>query len=136
MVPLAPDAVQVSADVSFSVELPGERAMTGRLTGHGSRLEVRVDEVAMTPGSGGAGELRRMASAIAAWGLTVVVVVGDVVLLEIGRTEAPWWQRPITRSPHLRVVSVRAALAEVAGRAVPPGIRALGPFSTARTGAS
>ena len=125
---------RVSADLRFSVELPGHRAVCGTMAGDGNRLEVRLSDPAYFAGGRDAGHLRRLAAALAARGITVVVIAGDVVLLEVGVTDPPWWQRRLTRSRHLKVASVRGALTGARGRvrrsaaeAVLPGSELLPP---------
>jgi hypothetical protein len=126
--------VRVAADLRFSVELPGHGPVSGTVTGSGSRLEVRLSDPAYFAGGRDAGHLRRLAAGLAERGITVVVIAGDVVLLEVGATRAPWWQRTLSRSPHLRVVSVRGAMTGAVGRlrgsataAVLPGSELLPP---------
>ncbi|RZI79065.1 MAG: hypothetical protein EOO67_20945, partial [Microbacterium sp.] len=108
--------VQIAADLRFSVELPGQTPVSGTVTGSGNRLEVRLSDPAYFAGGRDAGRVRQLAAALAARGITVVVVAGDVVLLEIGATRSPWWQRRVTRSRHLKIVSVRGAVAGAGGR--------------------
>lgn len=107
---------QVSADLRFSVELAGHAPVTGTVTGSGNRLEVRISDPAYFAGRRDAEHLRKFAAGLAQSGITVVVIAGDVVLLEVGVTHAPWWQRSLTRSRHLRVASVRGALTGAWGR--------------------
>lgn len=125
---------RISADLTFSVTLPGRKTVQGTLSGSGSRLEVRLTDPAFFGGGRDAGRLRHLAAGLAERGITVVVVAGDVVLLELGATQAPWWQRAVTRSRHLRVVSVRGTLTGALGRirgsaaeAVLPGAELLPP---------
>ena len=109
-------ATEITADLRFSVGLPGREPVCGTVTGAGSRLEVRLSDPAYFAGGRDAVALRGFASALAAQGITVVVIAGDVVLLEVGVTDPPWWQRRVTRSRHLKVVSVRGALTGAVGR--------------------
>lgn len=126
--------VQISADLRFSVQLPGHEPVCGAVTGSGNRVVVRLSNPAHFAGGSDAAHLRGLAAVLAARGVTVVVVAGDLVLLEVGRTTAPWWQRPLTRSRHLRITSMRGAVTGVAGRfrrvgqaAVLPGSELLPP---------
>lgn len=132
--PTASSTVEISADLAFSVELPGRPTLTGTVVGTGNRLEVRLSDPASFAGRRDAAHLRAFAAALAERGLTVVVMAGDVVLLEIGRTHAAWWQRRLTRSEHLKVASLRGAIAGATGRlrgasteAVLPGSELLPP---------
>ncbi len=126
--------VDISCDLRFSVELPGQQAVHGTVRGSGSRIEVRLSDNAYFAGARDAAQVRGLASMLAARGLTLVVLAGEVVLLELGATDPPSWQRPVTRSRHLRVASVRGALTGAAGRirragsgAVLPGSQLLPP---------
>ena len=126
--------VRVSADLRFSVELPGRAPVGGTVTGSGNRLEVRLSDPASFAGGRDAGHIRSFAAGLAERGITVLVIAGDVVLLEVGATRPPWWQRTITRSRHLKVVSARGAWTGAVGRlrrsasdAVLPGAELLPP---------
>ncbi|MGO4258549.1 FHA domain-containing protein [Marmoricola sp. RAF53] len=125
---------RISADLRFSVELPGRDPVHGTVTGTENRLEVRLSDPASFAGGRDAGHLRQLAAGLAERGIKVIVVAGDVVLLEVGATHAPWWQRTFTRSPHLKIASMRGALTGAAGRvrrsaaeAVLPGAELLPP---------
>lgn len=107
---------QIKADLRFSVSLPGRPVVTGTVTGAGNRLEVHLSDPAYFAGGRDAGQLKKFAAALASRGMTVVVVADDTVLLEIGAVHGPWWQRGITGSRHLRVASLRGALAGASGR--------------------
>ncbi|MET3963176.1 hypothetical protein ABIE44_003110 [Marmoricola sp. OAE513] len=113
---VAPPQIEVSADLRFSVELPGHGPVRGTVVGSGNRLEVRLDDPAYFAGGRDAGHLRALASALAERDITVVVKAGDTTLLEIGATDPPWWQRRLSRSRHLKVVSVRGAVTGAIGR--------------------
>lgn len=108
--------VEFAADLRFSVELPGHPPVCGTVTGSGSRLEVRLSDPASFAGRRDAQALRGFARRLADWGVTVVVIAGDVVLLEVGRTDVPRWQRSLTRSRNLRIVSLKGALVGAGGR--------------------
>ena len=118
---------QISADLTFSVRVPGHETVQGTVSGTGNRLEVRLSDPAYFAGGRDAAHLRNLAAGLAARGITVVVVAGDTALLEVGATRAPWWQRAFTRSRHLRVVSVRGALAGALGRVQASGAAAVLP---------
>ena len=110
----------VEADLCFSVEVPGETSVTGSLEGTGSDLVLTVSDPAAFAGSDDAAGLRRLADELSRLGLTVQVRDRhDVPLLTMGDVRCPWWQRPITRSPHLRVAGLRGFAA--AGRGLARG---------------
>lgn len=108
----------VEADLFFSVEVPGAASVSGSLEGRGSDLVLKVSDPAAFAGSGDAAGLRRLAGELSRLGLTVEVRDRrDVRLVTLGDVRSPWWQRPITRSPHLRVAGLRGLAAAGRGRA-------------------
>lgn len=108
----------IEADLSFSVEVPGRRLVTGQLEGSGSRLVLTVSDPAAFAGSGDAAGLRLLADELHRLGVALQVRdAQDQPVLTMGAVRAPWWQRPITRSPHLRVVGARGLAAAGRGRA-------------------
>lgn len=108
---------RVEADVCFSVDTPDRATVTGSLTGSGSRLELRVSDPAAFAGGADAAGVRRLADELADLGLVVRVCDGDgSPLVALGDVRAPWWQRPMTRSAHLRVAGVRGLGAAARGR--------------------
>lgn len=111
--------LKVSADLRFSVEVPGHAPVCGTVTGSDSTLVVRVSDSAYFAGARDAAPLRGLAATLAAQGVSVAVMAGDSVLLELGREQSvppSWWQRRITGTPHLRVASVRGAFTGLMGR--------------------
>jgi hypothetical protein len=107
----------VQADLCFSVDVPGAASVSGSLEGTGSDLVLKVSDPAAFAGSDDAASLRRLAGELSRLGLTVQVRDRrDVPLLTMGDVRCPWWQRPITRSPHLRVAGVRGLAAAGRGR--------------------
>lgn len=107
----------VEADLCFSVRTPDQATVTGQLTGSGSQLELRVSDPAAFAGGADAGGVRSLAAELA--GLGLVVRVCDRhgnPLVALGDVRSPWWQRPATRSRHLRVAGVRGLTSAVRGR--------------------
>ena len=43
----------------------------------------------------------------------------DVPLVSLGAVRCPWWQRPFTRSPHMRVAGLRGVVSAGRGRMRP-----------------
>lgn len=122
--------LQVTADLDFAVELPDGRAVEGRLQGHGHRLQLQVDDPAAFAGRSDARALVAIADLLRSRGLVVDVVgagtaVGrrarPAVLVSLGAVHAPWWQRRLTGSRHVRLGDWRGLLAP--GRAL---LRSLG----------
>jgi hypothetical protein len=111
-------ATSVQADLTFSVDVPGEAPVTGSLEGAGSRLVLRVSDPAAFAGGADAAGLRRVADELHRLGVAVQVRDSrDVPLLTMGAVRPPWWQRPLTRSPHLQVAGLRGLAAAGRGRA-------------------
>lgn len=107
----------VEADLCFSVDLPGREPLTASLTGRGSRMELRISDASAFAGGADAAGVRRVADELADLGLVVRVCDRNgVPLVSIGDVRSPWWQRPVTRSPHLRVAGVRGVAAAARGR--------------------
>lgn len=108
---------RVEADVCFRVDTPGHPPVTGSLTGRGSALTLRVSDPAAFAGSADAAGLRRIATELADLGISVQVRdADDVPLVVLGNVRCPWWQRPFTRSPHMRVAGIRGVVSAGRGR--------------------
>lgn len=117
----------VSADLCFRVEDPEGHRVEGHLTGTGGELTLLVDDPGAFAGAGDAAVVRYVARELAARHLELRVTDGRSTLVRLGDVHAPWWQRRITRSRHLRVGSLRglwtAAQARARGRdPVLPGL--------------
>ncbi len=108
---------RVEADVCFSVESTEHETVTGSLTGSGSDLTLRVSDPAAFAGGADAGGLRRMADELADLGMVLRVCDGEgVPLVSLGDVRSPWWQRVVTRTPHMRVAGLRGLVAGGRGR--------------------
>ena len=114
---MSPPVTRVEADVCFSIEVPDRESVTGSLTGSGSHLTLRVSDPAVFAGGADAGHVRRIALELADVGLVLRVAdADDRSLVVLGRVHAPWWQRAVTRSPHMRVGGLRGIVAAGRGR--------------------
>lgn len=110
----------VVADLRVTVQPADGDAVELRLSGSGSRLTLRVDDPSAFAGRRDAVGVRDVADMLARWGLVVDVVdAQERRLLSVGDVRAPWWQRPITRTRHLRVAASRGVLAAARGRTRP-----------------
>lgn len=108
------------ADLRVSVQPEGREPVELSLTGAGSRLTLQVDDPSAFAGQRDAVGVRDIADMLARWGLVVDVVdERGRRLLSVGDVRAPWWQRPVTRTRHLRVAASRGVLAALRGRARP-----------------
>lgn len=110
----------VEADLCFRVEDADGQRIDGHLTGSGQVLTLRIDDPGAFAGAGDAAAVRYVADELAARRLEVRVTDGRSTLVRLGDVRAPWWQRRLTRSRHLRVGSLRglwtAAQARAQGR--------------------
>lgn len=93
----------VDAHLDFSVELPGDRSVTGTLRGSGAVLELTVSDPFVFAGRSDARAVRGLAEVLAAQGLSVTVVAPSGPLVTLGAPHTPWWQRWVTGSRHLRI---------------------------------
>ncbi len=108
---------RIEADVCFRVDTPGHAPVTGSLQGRGSALTLRVSDPAAFAGSSDAAGLRRIAAELADLGVSVQVRdADDVPLVTLGNVRCPWWQRPFTRSAHMRVAGLRGVVSAGRGR--------------------
>ncbi len=112
--------LEVTADLSFEVEVPGRTPLHGTITGTGRHLELRVDDPTAFGGRGDSGAVRGVAAALAARGLRVTVVAGDRPLLALGAVRSSWLQRRLTGSRHLRIGGARGAWTGLRARAHAP----------------
>ena len=108
--------ILVEADLGFSVALPGDRSVNGRLTGSGTALTVAVDDPDAFSGRGDAAAVRLVADALAESGLSLTVVAPSGPLVTLGAPRPPWWQRRVTGSRHIRVEGVAALWSLARGR--------------------
>jgi hypothetical protein len=111
-----PTRLDVTADLEFSVDLPGRAPVRGSLRGTGRRLELRVDDPSAFAGRADSAAVRGLAAALAARGLVVSVVAGDATLLTLGATRTSWLQRRVTGSRHIAVAGARGAWTGARGR--------------------
>lgn len=114
-------ATQVSADLHFSLGREGKDDLHGHLTGAGSRLTLDVDDPGAFAGAGDAPLIRRVAGELAARDIVLRVVQGETHLVTLGAVRAPWWQRRVTRSRHIRLGSLKGAWTSARSRAAGRG---------------
>ena len=107
----------LDADLSFSVELPGDRSVTGRLSGSGSALSVTVSDPLAFAGRKDSPAVRLLAQALADAGVAVTVVAPSGPLVTLGAPRPPWWQRRVTGSRHIRIERGAALWSLARGRA-------------------
>ena len=99
----------VGADLGFSLERDGVAVVHGRLTGADNRLRLEVDDPAVFAGAGDAPTIRAVAAELARRGIVLQVVHDGDHLVSMGRVRVRWWQRRLTRSPHIRLGSLKGA---------------------------
>jgi hypothetical protein len=110
--------VRIDADLTFSVEVDGDR-MEGTVRSFGGELELRVSDPYLLGGSG-SGPARALARELADRGIRLRVV-DDRPLVTLGVPRASFVQRRLTGSAHIRVASLSAALRLLRLRRVRPG---------------
>ena len=115
------EQLRVRADLTFTVDVPGDAAhptrCTGRVEADGGR-DVTVSFSPM-PSLGGTSTrplVRPLAERLDDLGLTLHVHGPDGPLVRLGAgVDAPWWQWPATRSSRIELVSARAVARSLRG---------------------
>jgi hypothetical protein len=96
-------SLSIDADLAFSVDVPGDRTVNGVLTGSGTALELTVSDPLVFAGRSDARDVRGIAAALAARGVSLTVVAPSGPLVTLGAPHTPWWQRRVTGSRHIRI---------------------------------
>ncbi len=117
--------ILVEADLAVSVEVPGAQAVTAHLTGSGSALSLTVSDPHLFAGRKDSAAVRALAESLSGQGVTITVVTPAGPLVTLGAPRAPWWQRPLTGSQHIRIERVAALWSLARGRARAGGTGAL-----------
>lgn len=112
--------LRVTADLSFTVEVPaaaaGPTRCTGRVEAAGQDITVTFDPMPSLSGATTRPLVRPLANQLSEQGLTLDVVGPDGPLIRLGaRARAPWWQVPLTHGRQVELVSARALLRSVGG---------------------
>jgi hypothetical protein len=91
-------------------------------------LVLDVDDPGMYAGADDAAGIRAAADMLAERGLVLEVVSQGRGLITLGAVAAPWWQRRITKSRHIRLGSARGAWTSARSprRTTPPAVGRLG----------
>lgn len=115
-------ALQLRADLAFTVDVPphagGSRPTrcTGRVRAEGQQVDVHLSPMPSLGGSATRPLVRPLAQQLDDLGLRVQVTGPDGPLIELGAgVRGPWWQRPVTHSARIRLVSLRALARSVGG---------------------
>jgi len=117
--------LSLDADLTFSVDVPGARKVTGHLTGSGTALELRVDNSFVFAGRRDAAAIRGVAAGLAHRGISVTVVDPSGPLVTLGARRTSWVQRRVTRSRHIRIERGAGLWSLARGRAQAGDVRAL-----------
>src|SRR3954454_9410414 len=115
MRPPTEPGVRVDVDLRFSVDLPGERTVTGVLTGAGSALGLRVSDPHVFAGRSDSRSVSGIARALTEQGVSMTVVAPSGPLVTLGVAGAPSWQRAVTGSRHVRLARVKGLWALARG---------------------
>lgn len=113
--PVGP-TLSIEADLQFSVEVTGDRTVSGALSGSGSALELTVSDPLVFAGRRDARAVRGIAAALAARGVSLTVVAPSGPLVTLGAPHTPWWQRRVTGSRHIRIERGAGLLSLARGR--------------------
>jgi hypothetical protein len=100
-------SVRLQADVSFEARSSdGSAGVSGSVSADGSTIDVTLSGplVVRRPSRN---VVRLAARSLAERGLQVVLHGPEGVVVSLGDVRAPWWQRLMTRSRHIRVGSFR-----------------------------
>ncbi len=105
----------IEADIAFSMERGGSddqqpQTVSGTVTGSGHHIEVRCDDVGALSSGSSVRDARQIAAALAGEGLSVTLVGKDGPSVTIGDVKAGLLARTATRSPHIRIDSLKAAI--------------------------
>jgi len=117
--------VTVDANLEFSLEIAGSRALSGVLTGSGKRMELRVSDPIPFAGRSDASALRGLAKALAGQGLLLSVIAPSGPLVTLGAARTSWLQRRLTGSRHIRVERSASLWLLLRGRSRPASTGAL-----------
>jgi hypothetical protein len=98
-----PPQIEVDADLGFSVDLPGERTVSGRVTGSGGALTLTVSDPFAFAGRQDSSAIRLAAEVLARRGVAVTVVAPSGPVVTLGAHRPPRWQRWVTGSRHIRI---------------------------------
>ncbi len=110
----------VDADLTFSIDIPGSRTVTGTLTGSGKNLQLQVSDPFLFAGRSDSGSIRGLAQGLAGKGLSITVVTSSGPLVTLGAARTSWLQRRLTGSRHIRVERGAGLWSLVRGRAQAP----------------
>ncbi|MDQ3628643.1 MAG: FHA domain-containing protein [Actinomycetota bacterium] len=113
--------LRIDADLEFSIADPATAdgagsASTGTVRAHGSRIEIRSEQVAALSTLTSTGSARSTASALARRGLTVSIGDSRGPLVTVGAVPRAGLQRLVTRSAHIRIRGLRGLVTLARGR--------------------
>jgi hypothetical protein len=115
----------VDADLQFSVDIPGQRPLSGALTGSGTALHLRVSHPHLFAGRSDRNAIRGLAKGLADRGLSLSVVTPSGPLVTLGAAKTSWLQRRMTGSRHIRIERGAGLWSLVRGRNQAPNGGAL-----------
>ena len=76
--------LHLDADLEFSVELPGDRTVTGQLAGSGTALSLTVSDPFAFAGRSDSTAIRLLAQSLAEHGVSITVVAPSGPLVTLG----------------------------------------------------
>lgn len=105
---MSPTVLRLEADLNFSsTSADGSAGVTGTVVADGSTIDVSVSGPLVATGRSSRRLVRQVARSLADRRLRLVVRDPQGVFVALGDVRTPWWQRLLTRSPHIRFGSLR-----------------------------
>lgn len=113
----------IETDITFSMERGSSdtqepHTVSGTVTGSGHHVEVRCDDVGALSSGSSVRDARHIAAALAGEGLSVSMIGKDGPIVTLGDVKAGLLARTATRSPHIRIDNLKAAINLVRSRGV------------------
>ena len=113
--------MHLEADLTFDIDVPADGPqpashLHGTVRASGNQIQIHSDDILSLAGQPSRAAVRHMADELARLGLAVEVSGPDGVIVTVGAVRAPWLQRVVTRSSHMRLGSWSKALAAVVAR--------------------
>lgn len=124
--------MRLDIDLNFSftpIDAKNEsgRTISGSVKAAGTHVEVRTDDSSLvsqlTPADRRSAV--KLADGLAARGLSVSIIGPEGPIVSLGAVKAPAFQRFLTRSPHIRLGSLKTAFSASRGKPEEPGLPGL-----------
>lgn len=101
-------SIRLGADLSFrSTSSDGSPGVAGTITADGTTINVAVADPVVAAGRSSKRLVRHLARSLAQRRLRLVVNGPAGMVVALGDVRTLWWQRLLTRSPHIRLGTLR-----------------------------